>query len=112
MELFEVTEVFSSLSQETRLNVFMLLLQFGRDGAVPTKIAEELNLPANTLSFHLSHMSRSKLVTSQKQGRSITYFANTDLMEKLIEFMQTHCCTREKVKAGRKSCRNERSCSL
>lgn len=64
--MHEATEAFSSLSQETRLKVFKLLLEYGRDGIVPSKIAEELEMPPNTLSFHLSHMSRAGLVTSKK----------------------------------------------
>ena len=108
MEIFEALEVFWSLSQETRLRVFRLLIEYGRDGLVPGKIAQELDIPDNTLSFHLSHMSKAKLVTSKKEGRSITYFANTALVEDVIKFLQKNCCSREKTKAKRKAC-NERS---
>jgi hypothetical protein len=43
--MHEATEAFSSLSQETRLKVFRLLLEYGRDGTVPSKIADELEMP-------------------------------------------------------------------
>jgi ArsR family transcriptional regulator, arsenate/arsenite/antimonite-responsive transcriptional repressor len=109
MEMYEATEAFSSLSQETRLRVFKLLVEYGRDGVSAGKIAEELKIPVNTLSFHLSHMSRAGLVTSKKAGRTITYFANSDLIEGLIEFLQANCCAREEKTKGRKSC-NERKC--
>lgn len=95
MEMFEALESFSSLSQETRLRVFKLLLEYGREGTVPGKIAEELKIPDNTLSFHLSHMNKAGLVTSKKEGRSITYFANCDMIEDLIKFLQENCCVRE-----------------
>jgi ArsR family transcriptional regulator, arsenate/arsenite/antimonite-responsive transcriptional repressor len=109
MEMFEITEAFSSLSQETRLKVFKLLIEFGRDGLMPGKIAEELKIP-DTLSFHLSHMSRAGLVTSKKSGRSVTYFANTDLIENIIDYLKQNCCSREgKGKGSRKPC-NERTC--
>lgn len=108
--MFDALESFSSLSQETRLRVFKLLLEYGREGAVPGKIAEELKIPDNTLSFHLSHMSKAGLVTSRKEGRSITYFANCDLIEDLIKFLQENCCAREnKSKKKSKNC-NERKC--
>jgi ArsR family transcriptional regulator len=112
MEMHEATEAFSSLSQETRLKVFKLLIEYGRDGTVPGKIAEELEIPANTLSFHLSHMSKAGLVTSRKEGRSITYYAICDLIEDLIGYLQTNCCEREdkaKSKSRSKTC-NERKC--
>jgi predicted transcriptional regulator len=110
MEMFEVTEAFASLSQETRLRVFKLLIEYGRDGAVPGTIAEELEIPGNTLSFHLSHMSQAGLVTSKKNGRSLTYFANTDLIKELIGYLQANCCEREnKSQTKAKGC-NERKC--
>lgn len=96
MEMFEATEAFSSLSQESRLKVFKLLLEYGKDGLVPGKIAEKLKIPDNTLSFHLSHMNRAGLVTSKKNGRSVTYFANTDLIESLIDYLQENCCALQK----------------
>ena len=110
MEMYEVTEAFSSLSQETRLRVFKLLIEYGRDGLIPGRIAEELKIPDNTLSFHLSHMSKARLVTSKKNGRSVTYFANTDLIESLIDYLQMNCCSREgKKKSKDKPCK-ERKC--
>ena len=109
MELFNALEAFSSLSQETRLRVFKLLIEYGRDGLIPGKIAAELEIPDNTLSFHLSHMNKAGLVTSTKEGRSITYYANTDLIEDLIGFMQKNCCVRERAKTKSKP-GNERSC--
>jgi DNA-binding transcriptional ArsR family regulator len=104
MEIFEACEAFSSLSQETRLKVFLLLIEYGRDGTSPGKIAEELKIPDNTLSFHLSHMSKAGLVTSRKSGRSITYFANTERMNDLVSFLLKNCCSKEKKSKSRKAC--------
>jgi DNA-binding transcriptional ArsR family regulator len=95
MEMFKALEAFASLSQETRLRVFKLLIEYGREGAVAGKLAEQLKIPDNTLSFHLAHMSKAELVTSKKQGRTITYFANTDLTEELINYLAENCCIRE-----------------
>lgn len=101
MEMFEALEVFASLSQETRLKVFKLLVEYGRAGLVPGKIAEKLKIPDNTLSFHLSHMSKAGLTTSKKEGRTITYFAKTELMDDLIGYLGENCCARE-TKSKRK----------
>ena len=109
MEMFEACEAFSSLAQETRLKVFLLLIEYGRDGVNAGTIAEELKLPGNTLSFHLAHMSKAGLVTSKREGRSIIYFANTDLMNGLVGFLTKNCCAKERKSKTRKSC-DERSC--
>jgi DNA-binding transcriptional ArsR family regulator len=110
MEMHEATEAFSSLSQETRLKVFRLLIEYGRDGAVPGRIAEELGIPANTLSFHLSHMSKAGLVSSAKNGRSVTYYADTELIEELIGYLRANCCARESKSKPKGKNRKERKC--
>lgn len=110
MEFFEALESFSSLSQETRLRVFKLLIEYGRDGMLPGKIAAKLKIPDNTLSFHLSHMHKAGLVTSQKSGRSVTYFANTGHVENLIEFLEENCCAREAKKKSRSNACLKRKC--
>ena len=104
MEIFEVTEAFSSLSQETRLRVFKLLVEYGREGLVPGEIAREIKIPDNTLSFHLAHMNKAGLVTSKKEGRSITYFANQDLIKNLIGYLNQNCCKKESKPKKSSSC--------
>lgn len=109
MEMFEACEAFSSLSQETRLKVFKLLLEYGQDGTSPGVLAAELEIPDNTLSFHLSHMSKAGLVSSERNGRSITYFANTSLMNELVGYLLQNCCAKEDKSRARKGCA-ERKC--
>ena len=110
MEMFEALEAFSSLSQETRLRVFKLLIEYGRDGTFAGEIADQLKIPDNTLSFHLSHMSKAGLVTSQKEGRSIRYYANTKLIQWLIGYLQENCCAREDKSKAKQNSHKERKC--
>lgn len=99
MEVYEVTEAFASLAQETRLKIFRLLIAYGADGRGAGKLARELKIPDNTLSFHLSQMARSGLVRSERQGRSITYFANAECVDRLIHYLQKNCCAKQKKPA-------------
>jgi ArsR family transcriptional regulator len=85
----------SALSQETRLRVFKLLIEYGRGGTPAGRLSDQLDIPHNTLSFHLSHLSHAGLVTSHKQGRSIIYTANCDAMEGLLSYLRENCCIRE-----------------
>lgn len=110
MEMFEACEAFSSLAQETRLKVFKLLIEYGSDGVTAGKIAEELEIPNNTLSFHLAHMSKAGLVGSEKDGRTITYFANAETIDTLIDFLQENCCAREEGGKGKQKNCKERKC--
>lgn len=108
--MFEATEAFSSLAQETRLRVLKLLIEYGRDGTLAGNLANELKIPPNTLSFHLSHMSKAGLVTSRKNGRSVTYCANCDLIEDLICYLQANCCARVESNKARKPGSKGRKC--
>lgn len=95
MDIDHAIIAFSALSQETRLRVFKLLVEYGREGTAAGTLSEELKIPHNTLSFHLSHLNHAGLVSSMRQGRSIIYTANTDAMEKLIGYLGENCCIRE-----------------
>ena len=65
----------------------------GESGGLPAgQLASKLGIPAPTLSFHLKEMSRSKLVTSRRQGRSIIYKANLISMQHLCAYLLEDCC--------------------
>jgi DNA-binding transcriptional ArsR family regulator len=83
---------FDALSQETRLEVFRLLVKKGPAGAPAGALSEALGVPHNSLSFHLNHMSHAGLVRSQREGRSIIYSANFEFMSGLLRFMLEDCC--------------------
>jgi ArsR family transcriptional regulator len=95
MDIQKALIAFDALSQETRLKVFRLLVEYGPEGAAAGTLSEKLGVPHNTLSFHLNHMSNADLVLSRRDGRSIIYSANFDLMTGLIKFMVEDCCSVE-----------------
>lgn len=97
MEVTKVLEAFYALSQETRLKVFRVLIEYGREGTTPTLIAERLSVPVNTLSFHLSHLHNAGLISFKRMGRSLIYSANCDLIEELIGYMKENCCALSKA---------------
>lgn len=108
MDIQNALIAFDALSQETRLKVFRLLVEYGPEGAPAGAISETLGVPHNTLSFHLNHMSNAELVLSRREGRSIIYSANFDLMTDLIRFMVEDCCHVEfaNIKNDKKSGRS------
>ncbi len=95
MDTQEALIAFDALSQETRLKVFRLLVEHGTKGAPAGVLSDKLGVPANTLSFHLSHMSNAGLVVSRREGRSIIYSADFDFFGGLIRFMVEDCCSVE-----------------
>jgi len=95
MDLENAINAFAALSQETRLKVFKILVEYGRTGAAAGIISDRLGIPHNTLSFHLSHLTQAGLITARKEGRSMIYAANCDSIEDLIGYLRENCCILE-----------------
>ena len=92
MEKIDALAAFAALSQETRLDVFRLLITAGKAGMAAGDIAETLDMRKNTLSANLSVLSNAGLLRSQRAGRSIIYFADTDGVRGLLGFLLEDCC--------------------
>lgn len=82
----------AALAQDSRLAVFRLLVQAGPQGLAASKIAERLDLPPSSLSFHLKELMHANMVTQTKDGRSLIYAANFNTMNTLIAFLSENCC--------------------
>lgn len=95
MELKHAINAFTALSQETRLKVFKILIEYGSCGTAAGTISDRLGIPHNTLSFHLSHLMKARLITARKDGRSMIYAANVSSIEELIGYLRENCCILE-----------------
>ena len=84
MENKDAIHALAALSHERRMNVFYLLANAGKNGVNAGSIAEQLDVPASSLSFHLTHLERSKLISSRRKNRQIIYSINTDTFAELI----------------------------
>jgi ArsR family transcriptional regulator, arsenate/arsenite/antimonite-responsive transcriptional repressor len=82
----------ASLAQETRLEIFRLLVQKGPEGLPAGDIGACVGLPSPTLSFHLSHLKHAGLVKSRRQSRSIIYSADFATMTGLMAYLTENCC--------------------
>jgi DNA-binding transcriptional ArsR family regulator len=92
MEKIEAIGALAALAQETRLDVFRLLVQAGPDGMPAGQIGERLSLPSATLSFHLNQLKQAGLVTFRREGRSLIYMAEYDAMNALLGYLTENCC--------------------
>jgi DNA-binding transcriptional ArsR family regulator len=92
MEQNEAVAALNALGQESRLRVFRLLIRRGPDGMPAGDIAEQLKVPANTMSSHLAVLSRAGLVASRKQGRSVIYAVDLKGTRRLLAFLVEDCC--------------------
>ena len=82
----------SALAHEHRLAVFRMLVQAGPDGRAAGEIAEALDLAPSSLSFHLAHLTRARLIVVRREGRSLIYSADFDAMNALVGYLTENCC--------------------
>jgi ArsR family transcriptional regulator len=95
----------SALAQESRLSIFRLLVQAGKEGVAAGALGERLGIPPATLSFHLKTLTHAKLIKSRTEGRFVIYSANFTEMDRLIAYLTEHCCAGDATQcAPRKSC--------
>ena len=92
MEKSAALTAFAALGQETRLDVFRLLVKAGPEGMTAGAISEALDVRPNTLSTHLAALARSGLVHASREGRSIHYFADLSAVQALVLYLLQDCC--------------------
>lgn len=88
------------MAQETRLDIFRLLVQAGPEGLSAGQLGEELAAPAATLSFHLKELRHAGLVTFQRESRSLIYSAAFTNMNELLIYLTENCCQGDAAACG------------
>ena len=92
MDKMQALEALSALSQGTRLDLFRLLVSAGHDGMCVGEITRAMDARQNTVSTNLAILTRAGLTRSEREGRSIRYFADLEGMRALLFFLMKDCC--------------------
>ena len=85
-------DALSALAHEHRLAIYRLLVQAGPEGRAAGAIADKLDMPPSSLSFHLAHLTRAGLIQQRRESRSLIYSADFDVMNGLVGFLTENCC--------------------
>ena len=92
MQETDVVRALAALAQEVRLRVFRALVVAGPAGRTPGDLSTQLNVAANTLSFHLKELSHAGLISQERQGRNLIYRASFETMNALLGYLTENCC--------------------
>jgi ArsR family transcriptional regulator len=95
MEEMEVVRSLAALAQSVRLQVYRLLVVAGSEGMTPGALAEQLDVAAPTLSFHLKELTNAGLVTQERVSRNLIYRASFERMNGLLAYLTANCCRGE-----------------
>lgn len=82
----------AALGQETRLEVFRLLVSAGAKGLPAGEIAQRLDAVQNTMSAHLKILATASLVMAERDGRTVRYVADMTGFRDLLAFLMEDCC--------------------
>ena len=92
MHTREALAALGSLAQETRLSLYRLLVKRGPECLSAGAIAEALDVPASSLSFHLHQLMHAGLITQVRQSRQLIYAGNFGRMNALVAYLTENCC--------------------
>ncbi|MBZ9700913.1 MULTISPECIES: ArsR/SmtB family transcription factor [unclassified Mesorhizobium] len=92
MDKKHATEALGALGQDTRLEVFRLLVRAGPEGIPAGEIASRLGTVQNTMSAHLKILEHAGLVRSVRMGRTIRYVADMTGFRDLLAYLMEDCC--------------------
>ena len=92
MERKAAIAALSALAQETRLDVFRLLVTAGPAGLPAGAIAERLGVLPSSLTFHLNLLHRAGLISQTRRSRQLIYAAEYGAMTDLLAYLTENCC--------------------
>ena len=84
----------AALAQETRLELFRLLVTCGPEGLPAGVIAERLGVQPSSLSFHLAQLTHAGLIAQRRRSRQLIYSAEYAAMNELLAYLTENCCGR------------------
>lgn len=92
MDKEKAIDALAALAQETRLDIFRLLVRAGCQGLAAGEIGAALGVASATLSFHLKELKIAGVVGCRREGRSLIYSPHFGAMNELVKFLTEHCC--------------------
>jgi ArsR family transcriptional regulator len=81
-----------ALAQDTRLELFRLLVTCGPEGLPAGAIAEKVGVMPSSLSFHLQQLVHAGLITQRRLSRQLIYSAEYGTMNELMAYLTENCC--------------------
>jgi ArsR family transcriptional regulator len=89
----------SALGHPVRLSILRIVVQSGPEGTSAGDIQSRVDMPASTLSHHLSRLLQAGLLTTRGEGTFHYYSADYKSLRALTDYLWEDCC-----KGGGKCC--------
>ena len=101
MDKSQALTALAALGQDTRLEVFRLLVRSGKAGVPAGEIASSLGTVQNTTSAHLKVLDHAGLIRAERDGRIVRYFADMTGIRGLLAYLMRIAATAPPTSAHR-----------
>jgi DNA-binding transcriptional ArsR family regulator len=81
-----------ALGNETRLEVYRLLVRAGDEGLAVGAIQTKTKVARSTLSHHIHKLITVGLVKQERRGTTLICRAQFEAMNQTLGFLQEECC--------------------
>jgi DNA-binding transcriptional ArsR family regulator len=92
MEAKKIVAALSAIAHDHRLAAYRMLVEQGPQGIPAGEIAQALDMPPSSLTFHLQQLLHAGLVTQRRLGRQLIYAADFAAMNTLVSYLTENCC--------------------
>lgn len=92
MDAKTVATRLEALGNETRLQVYRILVRAGRDGLPVGELQRRTGSARSTLSHHLHKLIAVGLVYQERDGTTLHCHANYGAMDETLGFLTRECC--------------------
>lgn len=86
-------DALAALGNRTRLRIFKLLIEAGKEGANIGTVQRLLRIPATTLAHHLGALAQAGLIGQERRGREVICTANFKAVNDVLAYVKAECCT-------------------
>jgi ArsR family transcriptional regulator, arsenate/arsenite/antimonite-responsive transcriptional repressor len=93
VDFVKFADILAALGTEPRLRIIYYLLRAHPEGMVAGEIQNELGMQPSAVSHHLEKLKNEDLVQVQREGTYLRYTANPEVLQDLLTFLFSQCCT-------------------
>ncbi|CZW05040.1 helix-turn-helix transcriptional regulator [Salmonella enterica] len=92
MNIESAASALKELGHQTRLAIYKELVKAGLTGMSVGELQKRIEIPASTLSHHLSALMSVGLIKQERQGRTLFCHSRYEKLEELMAFLVEECC--------------------
>jgi len=92
MDIASAAAALKELGHQTRLAIYKELVRAGPGGLPVGDLQKSIQIPASTLSHHLSALISVGLIRQERQGRTLFCHPRYEQLEELMAFLIDECC--------------------